>query len=45
MLLRLLGNILPTEPDEVCLSCVTSWCLDGDRYQKELDALARGTHF
>lgn len=44
-LFRLLWNILPTESDGACLSCVTSWCLDADRYQKKIVALARATHF
>lgn len=35
-LLRLLWNTLPTGSDGAHLSCVSSWCLDGGRYQKEL---------
>lgn len=46
-LLRLFQNTLATGPDGICLSwcLVASWCLDGDRYQKEPAALARATHF
>lgn len=44
-LLRLLWNTLSTGPDGIGLSCFAFWCLDGDRYQKELAALARATHF